>query len=114
MVVEPLNDVMSYFKFAFLAYIVLFIIIVLNFYKSLYIRKNLPPNNPIGKLIQRFDLVIDIFCGIAMAAGLMFQGVLADNNALGHDTWFIILLAISIVSFIIFVVNVIVVRREKK
>jgi len=58
-------------------------------------------------------LVIDIFCGLAMAAGLMFQGVLADNNALGHSTWFMALLVISIVSFIIFVLTVIVVRKDK-
>ncbi len=49
-----------------------------------------------------------------MAAGLMFQGVLADNNALGHNTWFMALLVISIVSFIIFVLTVIVVRKDKK
>ncbi len=114
MVVEPLNDVMSHFRFVFSAYVVLFIIIVLNFYKSLHIRKNLQRDNSVGKLIQRFDLVIDIFCGLAMAAGLMFQGVLADNNALGHNTWFMALLVIFIVSFIIFVLTVIVVRKDKK
>jgi len=114
MVVEPLNDVMSYFKFTFFAYIVLFIIIILNFYKALYIRKKLSRDNSIGKFFQRFDLVIDVFCGVAMAKGLMFQGVLADNNALGHNTWSNILLGISIVSFIVFVLNLIVVLRARK
>jgi hypothetical protein len=114
MVVKPLDDVMSYFQFAFLAYIVLFIIVSLNFYKALYIRKNMPKGNSISKLTQRFDLVIDIFCGVAMGAGLIFMGVLADNNALGYNTWLYVLLGISIVSFIIFVLNAIVVLKGKK
>ncbi|MEG2289366.1 MAG: hypothetical protein RR891_10435 [Clostridium sp.] len=114
MVVDPLNDVMSYFKFEFLAYIVLFMIIILNFYKALYIKKNLLDDNSIGRLIQSVDLIIDVLCGLAMAAGLVFQGVLADNNALGYNVWFNILLGISIVSFIIFVLNLNVVFRERK
>ncbi|GAA0180882.1 hypothetical protein SH2C18_35010 [Clostridium sediminicola] len=114
MLVNPLDDVMSYFEFTFFAYIVLFIIVSLNFYKAVSIRKNLPNGNSISKLILRIDLVIDILCGIAMLAGLIFQGVLADNNALGHNTWFSILLGISIVSFIIFALNVIVVLKRRK
>jgi hypothetical protein len=89
-------------------------IVSLNFYKTLYIRKNLPDSNYIGKLIQRIDLVIDVFCGAAKVAGLVFQGVLADNNAVGQNTWLNTLLGISTVSFIIFVLNVIIVLRERK
>ena len=114
MVVKPLDDVMYYFGFAFFAYIVLFIIVCLNLYKALYIRKNTPNGNSISKLIQISDLVIDILCGVAMAGGLIFQGVLADNNALGHKTWLNTLLAISIVSLIIFVLNVIAIFRKRK
>ncbi len=114
MLVKPLDDVMSYFEFAFFAYIVLLIIVSLNFYKALYIRKNLPDGNSIGKLVQKLDLIIGVFCGIAMFAGLIFQGVLADNNALGYHAWSNILLGISSVSFIIFALNVIVVLRERK
>lgn len=114
MVVKPLNDIMSYFEFAFFAYIVLFIIVCLNFYKALYISKNKHNGNSIGKLIQISDLVINILCGVAMASGLIFQGVLADNNAFGHNTWLNILLAISIISLIIFVLNVIAVFRKRK
>lgn len=113
MVIEPLNDVMSYFHFVFIAYIVLFIIVVTNFYKALHIRK-LSENKPKGSFAEKIDLFIDILCGAAMAAGLMFQGVLADNNALGHNGWFNLLLGISIGSLIIFILNVIVVFKEKK
>lgn len=114
MVVNPLADVMSYFKFSFLAYIVLFIIISLNLYKALYIKKKTPKGNSFSKLILISDLVIDMFCGLAMATGLIFQGVLADNNAVGHNNWSSILFVISIVSLTIFVLNVIVVFKEKK
>lgn len=113
MVVEPLKDVMSYFHFVFVAYIVLFIIVVVNFYKALHIRK-LSEDKSKGRFVQRFDLFIDVLCGVAMAAGLMFQGVLVDNNALGHEGWFNWLLAISIGSLIIFILNIIVVFKEKK
>lgn len=113
MVVEPLKDVMSYFHFVFIAYIVLFIIVVVNFYKALHSRK-LSDNKSKGRFVQKLDLFIDVLCGVAMAAGIMFQGVLADNNALDHNVWFNWLLAISIGSFIIFVLNVIVVFKEKK
>jgi len=84
MVVEPLKDVMSYFHFVFIAYIVLFIIVLVNFYKALHIKK-LSENKYKGRFVQKLDLFIDVLCGIAMAAGIMFQGVLADNNASGHE-----------------------------
>jgi len=57
-------------------------------------------------------LVIDILCGIAMAGGLMFQGVLADNNALVNSTWGNALLIISILSLIIFILDIIMGSRE--
>lgn len=44
----------------------------------------------------------------------MFQGGLADNNALGHTTWSNRLLILSIASLIIFVLNVIVVFKKRK
>ncbi|EQB85849.1 phosphatidylglycerophosphate synthase [Clostridium punense] len=111
MVVEPLNDVMSYFHFVFIAYIVLFIIVLVNFYKALHIKK-LSENKYKRSFAEKVDLFIDVLCGIAMAAGIMFQGVLADNNASGHEGWSNWLLAIAIVSLIIFILNVIVVFKE--
>ncbi|MPN49027.1 hypothetical protein SDC9_196640 [bioreactor metagenome] len=86
---------------------------LVNFYKALHIKK-LSENKYKGRFVQKLDLFIDVLCGIAMAAGIMFQGVLADNNASGHEGWFNWLLAIAIVSFIIFILNVIVVFKEKK
>jgi hypothetical protein len=114
MVVKPLDDVMSFFGFEFSAYIVLFIVVFLNFYKALYLRNNTPNGSSIGKLVQKSDLLTSVLCGAAMAAGLIFQGVLADNNALGYNKWFTTLLGISIVSIVIFIVNVIVVFRKRK
>ncbi|MEG2656925.1 MAG: hypothetical protein RSA29_14615 [Clostridium sp.] len=45
MVGSTLNDVMSHFELVFLAYIILFVIVNLNFYKALYIKKNLAKDN---------------------------------------------------------------------
>lgn len=114
MVIDPLSDVMSYFRFVFFVYFVLFVVISLNFYKAICIRKNASNSNSNHRLIQSYDLIIDILCGIAMIGGLMFQGVLADNNALGHTTWSNAFLILSVASFIIFILNVIVVFKKRK
>lgn len=112
--IKPLDDVMSHFQWIFVAYIVLFIIVCINFYKAIKIRKKLINNNAIRKSIQTLDLIIDILCGLAMYAGLMFQMVLADNNALNWTYWNDILIVISIASLIIFILNVILVVKKKK
>ena len=112
--IKPLDDVMQHFQWLFIAYIVLFIIVCINLYKAIRIRKNLINNNVIRKLINTYDLIIDILCGIAMYAGLIFQGVLADNNALNWTYWNDILVGISIISLIIFILNIIVVVKKKK
>lgn len=111
--VKPLDNVMNNFQFVFIAYIVLFIIVCINFYKAIRIRKNLINNNVIRKLINTYDLIIDVLCGVAMYAGLIFQGVLADNNALNWTYWNDILIGISIISLIIFILNIIVVVKKK-
>ncbi|MGG7144468.1 hypothetical protein ACQPVP_13565 [Clostridium nigeriense] len=112
--VKPLDDVMNHFQWIFIAYIVLFIIVCINFYKAIKIRKKLINNNAIRKSIQTLDLIIDILCGLAMYAGLMFQGVLADNNALNWTYWNDILIILSMVSLIIFILNVILVVKKRK
>lgn len=112
--IKPLDDVMFHFKYAFIAYIILFIIVVFNLLKAIYIKKKCHEEKLIFKIILGIDLVIDILCGIAMAGGVMFQGVLADNNAVDCFRWMKILDVISIISFIIFILNVIVVFRRKK
>lgn len=114
MVIDPLTDVMSYFRFVFFAYIVLFIVISLNFYKAICIRKNASNDNSNHRLIQSYDLIIDILCGLAMIGGLIFQGVLADNNALVNTNWSNALMLLSIGSLIIFILNVIVVFKKRK
>jgi hypothetical protein len=114
MEIKPLDDVMSYFQYTFFAYIVLFIVISLNYCKALYITRNFSCRNSAGKFIKGFDLFIDILCGMAMLAGLMFQGVLADNNALGHNNWLLMLLGISLVSFIVIALNAMMVLRGRK
>ena len=112
--VKPLDDVMQHFQWIFVAYIVLFIIVCINFYKAIRIRKSLINNNAIRKVIQTLDLIVDILCLIAMSSGLVFQGVLADNNALNWTYWSDRLVGISVASLIIFILTVIVVIKKKK
>lgn len=112
--ISPLDDVMSYFHLIFFTYIVLFIVITLNFTKAIYINKKLNLNNSSRKTLQIFNLSMNTFCVLAMLSGHVFQGVLADNNALGWTTWNNRLLLISIMSLIIFILNLIVVFKNNK
>ena len=112
--ISPLEDVMSYFHLIFFTYIVLLIVIALNFIKALYINRKLNLNKSSGKSLQLADLSISVFCGLAMFTGHLFQGVLADNNALEWNTWNNRLLLISIMSLIIFILNLIVVFKNNK
>ena len=113
--IKSLDDVMFHFRWIFIAFIVLFIIVCVNFIKALYINKYMKQGEAKGKIIQFVDLGIDVLCGIAMYAGLLFHGVLADNNAVNWNVWSNRLVVISIVSFVIFILNIIVIfnKREK-
>ncbi len=101
--ISNVEDIMYYFKYAFFPYIVLFIVVIANFFKFMSLRKSGENSTP--KAFSGVDLVIDILCGVAMGAGLVFQGVLADNNAAGSAGWCSVLLIISLISFIIFIIN---------
>lgn len=101
--ISNVEDIMYYFKYAFFPYIVLFIVVIANFFKFMSLRKSGENSTP--KAFSGVDLVIDVLCGVAMGAGLVFQGVLADNNATGSAGWCSVLLIISLISFIIFIIN---------
>lgn len=108
--ISNLEDIMYYFKYAFFPYIVLFIVVIVNLVKVIYSYKK--EKNFKGNVFSGMDLVIDILCGIAMSAGLLFQGVLADNNVVGYTLWCNALVIISIVSLIIFIVNLVLVFKS--
>lgn len=111
--ISNVEDIMYHFKFIFFSYIVLFIVVIVNFCKAIYVSKN--TKRTTEKNFNKVDLIIDVLCGIAMWAGMMFQGVLADNNAVGYMLWYNSLEIISIISFIIFIANLIwVLKRSFK
>ena len=51
---------MFYFKYAFIAYIVLCLIVVLNFLKTIYIKRKAQENNKIFKILIGTDILIDM------------------------------------------------------
>lgn len=112
--IKPLDEIIVHLRWVFIAYLVLFVIICINFYKAIKIRKKLINNNAIRKSIQTLDLIVDILCLIAICAGLRFQGILVDNNVVNWGYWNDILMGISIASLIIFILTVIVVIKKKK
>lgn len=112
--IKPLDDVMNHFSWIFFAYISLFAVVCINFFKALYINKKVKDVTNNIRKAQVFDLVVDVVCGIAMASSLMFFGVLADNNALNYNIWLNRILVISFASLNIFILNIIVVLKNKK
>ena len=110
--IKPLDDVMNYFIMIFIAYISLFLVIIINFLKALYLNKKATSKNI--RTIMFVDLIIYVICGLAMLCGMMFMGVLADNNALNWYYWNKWLWFILATSFTIFIINIIIVATNKK
>jgi len=110
--IKPLDDVMNYFIWIFVTYIALFLVIIINFLKALYLNKKSTSKD--NKAVMVIDLIVDVICGLAMFCGLMFLGVLADNNGLNWVYWDKWLWFISATSFTIFIINMIIVMTNKK
>ena len=110
--IKSLDNIMNYFIWIFVTYIALFFVIIINFLKILYLNKK--STSKYNKTVMIIDLIIDIICGLAMFCGLMFMGVLADNNALNWIYWNKWLWFISATSFTIFIINIIIVMTNKK
>lgn len=110
--INSLDDVMNYFAWIIATYIALFLVIIINFFKVLFLNKKstLKDNKPVIVI----DLIVDVICGLAMFCGLMFMGVLADNNAPNWAYWNKWLWFISATSFTIFIINIIIVMANKK
>lgn len=109
--IKPLDDVMNYFSFIFLTYISLFLVVIINFFKTIHITKKIISKDT--KKIIFTDLIISVICGIAMYYGMLFMGVLADNDALNWSYWNKWLMFIGATSFVIFIINLIIVLRNK-
>lgn len=110
--INPLDDIMNYFSMIFITYISLFLIIIINFLKALYLNKKNSSNNIRATMF--IDLVVDLICGLTMLCGLMFMGVLADNNAPNWSYWNNWLWFISATSATIFIINIALTLIRKK
>ena len=67
--IKPLDDVMNYFIWIFVTYIALFLVIIINFLKALYLNKKSTSKD--NKAVMVIDLIIDVMSGLAMFCGLM-------------------------------------------
>lgn len=93
-------ELMQYFYFEFNVYIMLLVIIFINFLKALLsYRRILNKNEEI--CIQFTDVITSIVCGIALLSAIFFQGVIADISSTASNIWFNRVFAICIVSFIL-------------
>lgn len=95
-------ELMHYFYFEFNVYIMLLIIIFINFLKAFLSYRRLLDKKE-GICIQFTDLITSIICGIALLSAIFFQGVIADIASEASAIWFKRVFAVCIVSSILFV-----------
>lgn len=106
MAVSPLQDIMSYYLWNFSAYLFALAIIFLNSARSVYFYFR-SKRRPLYPKRGRMDLLVSLLCGVSLAMGLMFQGILADNNAPGIYRWSSYLWMVCLVSLALFVVQIV-------
>lgn len=105
--VSSLADIMFYFKYSFIGYMMLFGIIIINVIKAIYIRRYPMVSN--DKKVKIKDIIINVLCGIAMYCNIFFVGVLADNNAPHIREWASVMLVIAFISLIVFIIHILIV-----
>nr|WP_300003907.1 zf-HC2 domain-containing protein [Tissierella sp.] len=111
---DSITDIMYYYGMLFVGYYFAFAIVATNVFKSIYVLFIKQKQATSNTLIKTFDIVTSILSGLILASGLYFQGILADNSAPNIDFWSKRLFIISIVSFILFIVQVILYSFNRK
>lgn len=106
MPVDRLADVMNYYGWCFAGYILAAAVVLIGALKSLRAYRMQRSAEPL-RASGRLDLLVSVLCGLVLAGGEFFQGVLADNNAPGLSNWSGALLAICIVAAVLFVVQLV-------
>ncbi len=107
--VSSLADIMSYFNYIFIAYSMLLVIIAINVIKAFYVRKR--EITPKCKWIQIGDVIVNTLCGIAMYFGILFAGVLADNNAPNIHQWMYVMMSIAFIGLLLYIIHLIIIVR---
>lgn len=98
-------ELMHYFYFEFNIYVILLIIVIVNCFKAIRSYKQVIKNN-LNKSFHLSDIMVSILCEIALGNALMLQGVVADISAEASELWFNKIFIISVVSFVVFIVQV--------
>ena len=106
MAVSPLQDIMNHYLWNFSAYLLALAIVLLNAARSVYFYLR-SKHRPLYPKRGRLDLLISLLCGVSLAMGLMFQGVLADNNAPDIYRWSSYLWMVCLVSLALFVIQIV-------
>lgn len=101
-----MQDVMHYFGWNFSAYVIAMCIVFINTGRSVYYYMGNKKRNVISKH-GGIDIIISVLCGAVLAGGMVFQGILADNNAPDWNAWTNRLLIICGVSVALFVVQIV-------
>lgn len=100
-IINPLDDVMKYYHYNFASVYCLGVIVV--------ILTILCSGNKKGK---GYCLLISTIAGAGLLQSKMFSGVLADNNAVGHQRWDGQLTLILVICFICWLLQLILLIRS--
>lgn len=111
---DSITDIMYYYGILFVGYYFSFAIVCVNVFKYIYVLFVNKKQAHSNTLIKTFDIVTSVLSGLILASGLYFQGILADNSAPNIHFWSKRLFIISIISFILFIVQVILYSFNKR
>ena len=99
------NELMNYFHFNFIVYLMLFLIVLINCLKTLFNYMNVKKDPSADITISPTDIFITMLCGLGFFFGLMFQGVLADISSHYSSIWWPKIFALSIIAFLLFIIQ---------
>lgn len=99
------EELMSYYNLNFYVYFILMSIVLVNCIKALMDYINIKNGRRSKVKSGIFDIITSILSGYGLFTGLFFHGVLADISDKYSKIWTNKLLIISIVTFILFIIQ---------
>ena len=102
------EELMSYYNLNFYAYLILMSIVLVNCIKGIIGYYNIK-NGKISKINSSiFDILTSVLSGYGLFMGLYFHGVISDISDKHSTLWTDKMLIISIVSFALFIIQLII------
>lgn len=102
---SPFEELMFYYNIDFMVYYILVLIVFINCIKSIVNFMQVKKGKESKIHSNNVDLIISILCGIGLAYGNIFQGVLSDISQNYSHIWGPKLVVLSLMALILFIVQ---------